>query len=88
MENISVCQALGQGREVWRALGPWNGSTFYFIITVAVFTFRLCPAAFGTLVSQPGVEPVPPAVEAHSLDPWTTRKSPVQYFDGSSSSLT
>ena len=30
----------------------------------------------GTLVLQPGIEPVPPAVEAQSLNHWTAREVP------------
>ena len=30
------------------------------------------------LVPQPGIEPVPPAVEARSLNRWTTREVPIQ----------
>ena len=33
-------------------------------------------AAFGLLVPQPGIEPVPLAVEALCLNPWTTQGSP------------
>ena len=33
-------------------------------------------AAFGILVPQPGIEPVPPAVESLCLNPWTTQGSP------------
>ena len=32
--------------------------------------------ACGILVPQPGIEPVPPAVEAQSLKHWTTREVP------------
>ena len=32
--------------------------------------------ACSILVPQPGIEPVPPAVEAQSLNPWTTREVP------------
>ena len=32
--------------------------------------------AYGILVPQPGIKPMPPALEAHSLNYWTTRKSP------------
>ena len=33
--------------------------------------------ACGTLVPQPGVEPVPPAVQGQSPDHWTAREVPV-----------
>ena len=35
--------------------------------------FWLYHAAGGILVPQPGTEPVPPALEAQNLNPWTTR---------------
>ena len=42
----------------------------------------------GILVPQPGIEPVPPAVEAWSLNHWTTREAPdVQLFELSEISL-
>ena len=34
-------------------------------------------AACGILVPQPGIEPVPPAVEAQSLNHWTAREVPL-----------
>ena len=40
------------------------------------FFFRPCQVACGTLVPLPGIEPVPPAVEAQSLNHWTTREVP------------
>ena len=38
--------------------------------------FWLCHTARGILVSQPGIKPMPPAVEAWSLNHWTTREAP------------
>ena len=40
--------------------------------------FWLRYKACGMLVPQPGVEPAPPAVEAQSLNHWTTREVPPQ----------
>ena len=34
----------------------------------------------GILVPQPEIEPVPPAVEAQSLNPWTAREVPPASF--------
>ena len=34
-------------------------------------------AACGILVSRPGIEPVPPAVEAWSPNHWTTKEFPL-----------
>ena len=38
--------------------------------------FQLCHAARGILVPQPGTEPVSPALEAWSPNPWITREVP------------
>ena len=38
--------------------------------------FWLCRLACGILVPQPGIEPVPPAVEAQSRNHWTAREVP------------
>ena len=38
--------------------------------------FFLCHPACGILVPQPEIEPVPLAVEAWSLNHWTTREVP------------
>ena len=40
------------------------------------FSFWPCPTACGILVPRPGIEPVPPAVEARSLNHWTAREVP------------
>ena len=40
---------------------------------------RRCMAC-GILVSQPGIEPMPPAVETWSLDHWTTREDQLHYY--------
>ena len=37
---------------------------------------RPCHVACGILVPQPGIEPMPPAVEAYSLNRWTVREVP------------
>ena len=36
--------------------------------------------AFGVLVPQPGIEPLPPAVEVQSPNHWTTREFSSIYF--------
>ena len=64
-------------------LGLW---VYYFnqiwkkIWTLFLLFIWLRCAACGTLVPQPGVKPVPPAVEAWSLNHWTTREVPEHYF--------
>ena len=42
--------------------------------------FWLHRAAFGLLVPQPGIEPVPPALEVQSLNHWTAREVPTSTF--------
>lgn len=43
--------------------------------------FWPCPTAYGTLVSQPGIQPTPPVMEARSLNKhWITRKIPYTLF--------
>ena len=43
---------------------------------VCFVLFWLCYAACRILVPRPGIEPVSPAVEAQSLNHWTTREVP------------
>ena len=44
------------------------------------FIFWPYPTACGTLIPQPGIEPVPPALEGGvSLNHWTAREVPVHY---------
>ena len=42
-------------------------------LSACLFFFRLCHEARTALVTQPGIEPVPPAVEGRSLNHWTMR---------------
>ena len=48
--------------------------TYLFLF---LFFFWPCHAACKILVSQPGIEPMPPAVEAQSLNHWAAREVPV-----------
>ena len=43
--------------------------------TFTIF-FLVAPLACGILVPQRGIKPTPPAVEARSLNHWTTRETP------------
>ena len=52
----------------------WKVETLFF------FLFRPQLTAFGISVPQPGIKPGTPAVEAHSLNHWTTRKVPISIF--------
>ena len=55
---------------------------FDYLLPLGLFVclFCSCPAACGILVPQPGIQPVPPAVEAQSPNPWTTREFPYLCF--------
>ena len=46
------------------------------------FSWPRCVAC-GILVPQPGIKPVPPAVEVQSLNHWTTREVPQQTLSDS-----
>ena len=59
----------------------------YLFIFLVAFTFLLmnffvwlCHVACKILVSQPGIEPVLPAVEAQSPSHWTVRAVPLVAF--------
>ena len=47
----------------------------YYLVFV-VWVGKQCHAACGILVPSPGTEPVPPVLEAPSLNHWTTREAP------------
>ena len=53
-------------------------SNFFFFF-FGLLVWPHC-AACGILVPQPGIEPVPPAVEAQSLNHWTAREVQVNIF--------
>ena len=45
-----------------------------------LFFFFFGHVACGILVTLPGVEPIPPSLEARSLNHWAARKSPLLQF--------
>ena len=47
---------------------------YIFLYSFTFYHFTLCCTACGILVLQAGIEPVPPALEAQSLNHWTTRE--------------
>ena len=50
---------------------------WYFTCSrMTIFFFWLCHVASRILVSQIGIDPIPPALEAWSLNNWTTREVP------------
>ena len=50
---------------------------FPFLKYYIFIYFWPCHTVCGTSVLQPGIEPVPPALEAQSLNHWTTREVPM-----------
>ena len=48
-------------------------------VTNYLFTYSLHHAAHKILVPQPGIKPVSPAVEAQTLNHWTTREAPEKF---------
>ena len=52
------------------------------IISTLIFFFFFWPhcTACGILISRPGIEPAPPALEAQSLNHWTAREDPMLNF--------
>ena len=57
---------------------PSTLSFTYFFIFLIFILFYFWPhrTACGILVPRPGIEPVPPAVEARCLNHWTAREVP------------
>ena len=49
-------------------------------LSQSLFLLLLCLTTWGILVTPPGIEPVPPAVEAPSANHWTTREVPPSHF--------
>ena len=49
---------------------------FFLIKKIKIFGHAACEI----LVPQPGIEPTPPALEAQSLNHWTTREVPPSFF--------
>ena len=61
----------------WCLVPPPRGCFNFFFL---IFIFWLCHVACVILVTQPGIKPVPPALEAWSLNHWTAKKSLVGCF--------
>ena len=59
------------------AAQSWNFSLFKKFKIFSWPHHKSC----GILVPQPGIEPVSSAVEAQSLNHWTTREAPLSLFD-------
>ena len=49
-------------------------ATWINLDIIILLFFWLCHIAYRILVSQPGIEPIPSALEAWSLNHWTTRE--------------
>ena len=55
----------------------WKVPLKFFFLT---FTLWPCHSACCTLVPQPGIEPLSPALEVQSLNHWTSREVPLFLF--------
>ena len=55
---------------------PWSFPNEGLLLTASASFLFLCHPACGILVPQPEIGPVPLAVEAWSLNHWTTREVP------------
>ena len=80
-KQISGCQGLGW-KEGLIASG-WEGICVvreYWDYSTSFTFFQFGRAACGILVPQPGIQLVPPALEAWNLNPWTAREVPPHLF--------
>ena len=62
-------------------------SHIYLLFVLFLFLFFFCMAC-GILVPQPGIRPMPPALEAWSPDHWTTREVLSPDLSGHNSCIT
>ena len=62
---------------------PFTEIRVYKIISQSFFFFWPCHETCKILVLYPGMEPMIPAVEAQSLNHWTTREIPTEEFESS-----
>ena len=90
--KVHLCsQSCGYPEEVWEE----TKNQFFFCFSLYLFIFSFffflifwpCPAACGILVPRPGMQPEPPAVEAWSLNHWTTREVPLCIYCASAESV-
>ena len=64
----------------WFTMLCYTIGLFFVVVVVVVLGGCFGHTAHGILVPQPGIEPVPPALEARSLTHWTTREVPKDIF--------
>ena len=77
----------GLGRFPWRrerlptpVFWPWGHKVSDTSERLSLSLFMLSRVACGISVPRPGIEPEFPALEAPSLNPWTTREVPTAMF--------
>ena len=73
--GLACCSPMGS----WRVRQDWvteHKNNIHIYIDI----YRPCPVACGSLVPQPGIKPVPSAMEAQSLNLWTPREIPLLAF--------
>ena len=80
--SVLIYPALVRVLECLEALDsevcPAQLFTFIYVypLSLSLFFFFFCHLACGILVSRPGIQPACLALEAQSLNHWTTRKAP------------
>ena len=76
----SVCTIRGPGKWLQKSLFRYISFTINMAVFFFNFIFWLRCMSCGMLVPRPGIEPVPPALGAQSLNHWTTREVPAVLF--------
>ena len=64
-----------------RFTGRWRKKQIpkpVLVLCIVQYLFLFCHTSWFVELPQPGIEPIPPAVEAQSLNHWTTREAHVQ----------
>ena len=69
-ERWRNCSRLKETNSVYQLHTTCNSAFFFFFLSWPHRT------SCGLLVPPPGIEPTPPALEAQSLNHWTTREAP------------
>ena len=79
---LSPCfQFFGGHTWEWNCWLMWlRKLTIFLFFSFFCLTFWPYRTACGILVPQPEIEPAPPAVEARSLNHWTTREVPAIFL--------
>ena len=90
LPQVTVLVIVEPGLDLSRLCCPWcfplarsaskfTASLFFFFFLMNCIYFLAVPySTCGILVSRPGIQPTPPALEVWSPNHWTTREVPTQ----------